>query len=524
MLDAYYWAWVTSVVACGLYGLYRWVLRKRRDCYNAFEDTGIPGPPIQSLITGNSEAFWNPTLIESLNRWVKEYGDVFGFYLGDVPIVVTKDLDMIKEIYTKNFTNFTGRGHIMHIYEVQPLLADSLVFSKGSVWKEIRSTMCQFFTGAKLAKILPSLSDAQRQFIEILGANADSGTEVDIDKLCERFTFDAVARAAFGFDSGVQRNPKAPIFQSAIAVVPTMMAGFVYNMGQSLYHWSWLLKAPVRLLSLFAPDPLSELTGRAKDVIEFRRKNPQVSKPDMAQILLDDALRKREKASNGASKPDSRAPLPAITIDKIAANCMFVFLGGYDPTRLALTAWFFVMGKHPDVQERMREEALEAFKAEGDDLSLETLTKLPYTNQVISETLRMFPPVITSTTRRSETDCRVGKYLIKKGTSTMVATYQLHYDPLYWENPEKFDPDRFSPERKPLINPLAYQPFGLGVRKCIGQRLALLELASVTTQVLQHFRITLGPSQKPDMELATYGVLAVPKGVWIQVHRLASDK
>ncbi|KAH9365451.1 hypothetical protein HPB48_008903 [Haemaphysalis longicornis] len=95
----------------------------------------------------------------------------------------------------------------------------------------------------------------------------------------------------------------------------------------------------------------------------------------------------------------------------------------------------------------------------------------------------------------SREDRRYGKYLIKKGTSVMVPVYQLHRDPLYWEDPEKFDPDRFSPENKHLINPYVYQPFGLGPRNCVGQRLGLLEFASVAAQVLRHFRITLGPSQ-----------------------------
>lgn len=78
MLDAYYWAWVTSLVACGLYGFYRWLLRKRRKCFEVFKDTGIPGPPTDSLISGNADAFWKPTQIESISRWLKQYGDVFG--------------------------------------------------------------------------------------------------------------------------------------------------------------------------------------------------------------------------------------------------------------------------------------------------------------------------------------------------------------------------------------------------------------------------------------------------------------
>lgn len=383
--------------------------------------------------------------------------------------------------------------------------------------------MSQFFTSAKLKTVLPSLLDAEGQFIKILGDNADKGAELDINEHCERYTFDAIAKVAFGIDTGVQRDPRSPIFQTALKVLPNMMEGFVYFMGQSLFHWSWLLKVSMKVMTPFISNSFAEMSKKAKDVIEYRRRNPQVSLPDMAQILLDDALDRRDAEAKAGSRTKNRAPLPAATMHKMATNCTYVFVGGYDPVRTALTCWFYLMGKYPDVQEKMRQEALEAFKTEGDHLSVKTLTNLRYVNQVIDETLRIYPPVITATTVGAETDWQYGRYVIKKGTTVLAPTYQLHHDPLYWVNPEKFDPDRFSPDNKHLLNPTAYQPFGIGPRMCIGRRLALVTLASVMTQVLRHFRITLGPSQKPILELDTYAVAAVPKDiVWIQLQRLNS--
>ncbi|KAH9370565.1 hypothetical protein HPB48_002504 [Haemaphysalis longicornis] len=114
----------------------------------------------------------------------------FRFFVGDAPVVVVKDLDMIKEIFVKDFGNFSSRG------------------------------------------VLPSLLDAEGQFIKILGDNADKGAELDINEHCERYTFDAIAKAAFGIDTGVQRDPRSPIFQTALKVLPNMMEGFVYFMGR----------------------------------------------------------------------------------------------------------------------------------------------------------------------------------------------------------------------------------------------------------------------------------------------------
>lgn len=483
-------------------------------------------PPLQSLISGHGDAFLKQNHFECLGRWLKEYGNVFGFFLGDVPFVVVEDPSMINEIFAQEFNKFTSRGNLLHIHELHPLFAGNLVFTKGQEWKTTRSAMNQFFTPAKLKSVMPSLTDAQKQFLEILGGIADAGTEVDITSRCERLTFDVISKAAFGIDTHVQRSTDNWLFQTAIECFPNIMKGFFYNLGQNLYNWSWLITASIKIIDLFFKNPLAVMTIKAKDVIEFRRLNPQVNLPDMAQILLDNALTDRDTAECTAEgKTGNRRPLPTKTLNELATNVMDVFLGGYDTTRLAFTYWFFIMGKHPEIQERMREEVLEAFEKEGENLSMQTLKGLPYTNQVISEVLRMYPPLVCFTTRKAEEDYQCDQYLIKKGMSVMVSTYNLHRDPQYWTDPEKFDPERFSPENKHSIHPAAYQPFGLGVRVCLGQRLALLELASVAAHVLRHFSITLGPSQKTDLELKASAFLIVPKDpVRVKLHRLQVTK
>lgn len=517
---------LVALVVCATFAVVQWLIRQRRKCFDAFEGTGVPTVPLRSIISGNTDEYWKPTLLKRLDRWLEEYGDVFGFFIGDTPMVVVKDLDMIQDIFITNAGNFQSRGRTLYIYEMDSLFKRYIILAKGSAWREIRSCMAQFFTASKLKAVMPSLMHAQQQFIDVLGEHADSGKEVDINSLCERFTFDVIGKAAFGIDTNVQRNPEYPLFRAALGVLPCLNAGLFYDLGQNLYHWPWLLKFPAKLIGMFYTNPFSGLTKKATDVIQYRRKNPQVKQPDMAQILLD-GLASKENATekNKGATVDSTAPLPPETLNQLSSNCMTIFLGGYDTTRLAFTFWFYLMGKHQDVQEKMREEVLRAFAEEGESLSYQTLLALPYTNQVIAETLRIYPPIISFTSRCADEDYRYGKYVIKKGTSVMVPTYQLHRDPMYWDHPEKFIPERFSPENKERINPTVYQPFGLGPRICIGQRLALVELASATTEVLRHYRITLAASEKDDLELDTYSYLAVPKDiVRIRLHRLSESR
>ncbi|XP_077526711.1 thromboxane-A synthase-like isoform X1 [Haemaphysalis longicornis] len=466
------------------------------------------------------------TQFEWVDQCFKAYGDVFGFFLGDAPFVVIKDADMINEILLQEFKTFTARGNLLHIYEFHPLFTGNLVFTKGQEWKDTRNAMAQFFTPAKLNSAMPGLIDAQKQFLEILGGIADAGTEVDIGSHLERLTFDVVSKAAFGIDTHVQKSTDNPLFQTAIQCFPNIMKGFFYNFGQNLYNWSWILRASVNMIDPFFENPLALMVNKAKDVIEFRRLNPQVDLPDMAQILLGHALKDRDTVEGRRhGETRNRGPLPPKTLNYLATNVMDVLLAGFDTTRVAFTYLFFAIGKHPEIQEKMRTEALRAFEKEGERLSVQTLLGLPYTNQVISEVLRMYPPAGCFTTRKAEEDYQCGQYLIKKGMSVMVPTYNLHHDPQYWSDPWKFDPERFSAENKHLIHPAVYQPFGLGVRMCVGQRLALVEMASVTAQVLRHFRITLSPSQKADLELKTCAFLVLPKDpVRIKLHRLQNTK
>ncbi|KAL3258321.1 hypothetical protein MRX96_016709 [Rhipicephalus microplus] len=121
--------------------------------------------------------------------------------------MVVKDLDMINDIFIKESNNFSGRGHMFNMQERQPIFAKYMIFAKGSLWKISRNCMSQFFTSSKLKAVMPSLLHAQQQFIDILGEHSDSEVDVDINSLCERFTFDVIAKAAFGIDTDVQRNP-----------------------------------------------------------------------------------------------------------------------------------------------------------------------------------------------------------------------------------------------------------------------------------------------------------------------------
>ncbi|CAN8030669.1 unnamed protein product [Ixodes persulcatus] len=120
---------------------------------------------------------------------------------------------------------------------------------------------------------------------------------------------------------------------------------------------------------------------------------------------------------------------------------------------------------------------------------------MKYVRQVINETLRIWPPALTFTTRQPKEDFEYNGIKYKAGTCIMSPTLQIQRDERFFPNPMKFDPDRFSEENVSSISKIAFQPFGMGPRNCVGMRHALFEIAYTIVKMAQHFRWELGDSQ-----------------------------
>ena len=174
-------------------------------------------------------------------------------------------------------------------------------------------------------------------------------------------------------------------------------------------------------------------------------------------------------------------------------------LAGHETSAVSLTWTFYLLSQYPEIEERLCEE-LET-KLNGAPATSSDLAELTYLKQVVQESLRLYPAV-WGIARRSLDEVTLGGYCIPENSYIAITPYVLHRDPKHWPEPEKFDPERFSPGQIKSRHSYSYLPFGAGPRTCIGAGMAMLEIQLILAQLLQRFKVTPITDQQIEVEAA----------------------
>ncbi|CAN8008108.1 unnamed protein product, partial [Ixodes pacificus] len=213
--------------------------RWRQKHFSYFKDLGIAGPK-PNLLWGNLWQYHEKGLFRALDKWCKEYGDIFGFYNGDVPMLVVKDLEFLKYVFVKNFSNFTDRGVTMRTDEMHPILGRSLIHARGSEWKSIRSCVTPGFSTLKLKLMLDHIAEVSDVFMDVLGKKADQGKEINVLETMQALTVDYIGRAAFGIDTSFQKDFNNPFLVTVKRTLREIMTGPFHVLARKLAFFTFL--------------------------------------------------------------------------------------------------------------------------------------------------------------------------------------------------------------------------------------------------------------------------------------------
>ncbi|XP_077484869.1 cytochrome P450 3A31-like [Amblyomma americanum] len=202
------------------------------------------------------------------------------------------------------------------------------------------------------------------------------------------------------------------------------------------------------------------------------------------------------------------------------AQCILFFIGGQEKAGSAIAFTLYLLAVHPDVQEKLRKEVDECFTAHGDRPGFDEVNKLEYLHCVVSESLRMYPPV----PRLERAPCQdyiFGDTGIKvnKDDIVTVPVYALHHDPQYFPDPLTFNPERFNEQNMASIQPYTYLPFGAGPRNCIATHFALHTVKLCVLHTIRNVLLVRIEQTKVPLEFRNgYGMLTA-KGIEVGVRK-----
>lgn len=347
-----------------------------------------------------------------------------------------------------------------------PALGQGLLTADGAHWKWQRQSVAGAFRHDKLLELQPMMiAAAQRTRDKWL---ANSSKNIDIGHEMMHTTFDIIVETMMSGGHGID-----------VDRVERSISDFLKPTGWTLALG--ILKAPEWL-----PYPgrrkaraaVEFLRSSLMRVVETRRA-ATAERTDLVSMLLS------------AADPETGRTM---TDMEIVDNLMTFITAGHETTALGLAWTFDLLARHPEIEEKVLNEI--DGMTEGEDLTVDHISKLAYTRQVFSEAMRLYPPapVITRTALQ---DFRLGEYLIPAGTVLMVPIYALHRHASIWPDAEVFDPERFNPEASKSRHRYAYMPFGAGPRVCIGNAFAVMEAVAILAVLLQKVRLAAIQTHAP---------------------------
>lgn len=388
------------------------------------------------------------------------HGDVVRFrYLGPFSWLLFAHPDHVQHALQAKYQNYRKGvfGQIMKI-----VTGEGLVAVDGAEHLRQRRMLQPGFHPARLPDLGSAMLSVTESCLDGWREAARSGQPLDMVREMRRFAMQVAARTLFSSDLGDAFDGIEQFTDSAVALLG-------YRFTHPLSPWPFL-PTPQRL----AYDrTLARAEATFQQMIDARRTRP-VDRVDLLTMLM------------AATDPETG---DVLSDDEIRAQIRTFLVAGYESSASTLAWALLLVARHPEVEQRLRDEVDGlGFRPVG----VHDLPRLTYVRQVLDETLRLYPPFPLMGRQASEDDV-VDGYRVRKDTVVCICCYVTHRHPDFWPDAERFDPDRFLPERTAGRHKLAYFPFGAGPRVCIGNHFALMEMTLLLARLVQRWRLELVP-------------------------------
>lgn len=362
-------------------------------------------------------------------------------------VLVTKNAHFRKAAGLRSLTGIFGNG---------------LLTSDGDFWLRQRRLASPAFHRQRIA----AYADQMVQFTHRMLDGWRHGGVLDLHQEMMHLTLNVVARCLFGTDTSAEA---ARIGHALDAVMSLLNNQGLIKLAQSMLR--------IRTREHRAFDAGIKMLDEVVYGIIHVRKNSDDDRGDLLSMFL------AARDEDGSRMSDQQ----------LHDECLTMLIAGHETTALALSWAWYELTQKPEVAALMRAELAQVL---GDRApAVADLSALPYTSQVITETMRLHPPA-WNISREALTDVEIGGHTIPAGTEILMSQYAVHRHPDYYDNPDAFKPERWSGDLAKTLPKYAYFPFGGGPRLCIGQQFAQMEAILILATMAQRFDLDLVPGQR----------------------------
>jgi len=395
------------------------------------------------------------------SRNFAHYGGIWKIEAGKEIQYMISDPDLIQEITVKQADKFhKSADYIDPDKGLARFLGTGLVTNDGEFWKRQRKLVAPAFHVKRIEAYAQSMVEATQAMLERWRGQST----LDIDDEMMRATLQIVVKTLFNVDISAD----AKRIGDAMTALQEMVGN---NSPVEAFLPAWI-PTPQRARSKKAVRDLDDIVYR---LIADWRKQGKDNGDLLSMLMLT-----RDDDGNGMS--DKQVRDEAVTL----------FLAGHDTTANTLNWTWYLLAQNPDIEAKLHTEIDTVLQ--GRIPTLADLRQLPYSEMVIKESMRLFPPAYFFG-RVAIEDVNLNNYKVAKGTGIGISSYAVHRDARWWDEPEAFRPERFSPENAENIRKYSYIPFGAGPRICIGNSFAMMEAHLMLVMIAQRYTLRLSPGQ-----------------------------
>ncbi|MCL9816038.1 cytochrome P450 [Natronocalculus amylovorans] len=414
-----------------------------------------PGPKGVPLF-GNSRQYANDPF-SFMQACADAYGDVVRFDLGPIDTYMLTNPRDIERVLVSDAARYQKLD--LGDDAIYNLLGDGLLMSEGATWEKQRQLANPAFRMNRITKLGGMMTDHTDA---MLSGWAD-GDRIDAQVEMARVTVKIIVNAMFGTEIADER---------------------IRAVQENLEP----------LGARFEPDPTRFLVPNWAPTPENRQFDGAI---ETLETLIDELVAERRETGYHETE-DGEVPMDLLSIilraiddgeqttQSLRDEMMTMLLAGHDTTALTLTYTWYLLSEHPEARDKLHAELAEVL--DGKTPTAADTRKLEYTEWVLNEAMRLYPPVYTLF-REPKIDVKLGGYRIPEGAGIMLPQWVVHRSPRWYTNPDQFEPERWAPKRRSERPRFAFFPFGGGPRHCIGKQFSMLEAKLILAMVAQEYEL-----------------------------------